>query len=105
MAELKVLDGATADGSSSTYERSAVYDTSLPARQGVQSAIFKYKKTNTGTCTLALHDGTTDAVITSVSVTASNPDAAAVEVPLPGSFYAKISSKAGTIALDCYVDA
>lgn len=104
MAELKVLDGATGDGSSSTYERSAVYDTTLPARQGAQTVLFKYKKTNTGTCTLTLHDGVTGAAVSSHTVGATNPEAATNSVACPGSFYVAITSAAGTFALDCYID-
>ena len=96
---LKLLDGVTADGAGSTIDRNI-----SQGFVGVVSAIFKYKKTNTGTCTLELKDGDTDAVIVSLSVVAANPDANLVEVAVPHTFYAEVSSKAGTIALDAYID-
>ncbi len=100
---LTVLAAATADGTGSTFERN---DYSSAGRYGVHvvSAIFKYKKTNTGTCTLQLKDGLTDAVITTLTVGAGNPAAAAVEVAVPETFYAEISNDSGTFALDAYLD-
>ncbi len=76
------------------------------ARRGDRavSGVLKYKKTNTGTCTLNLVDGETGAVLVSLSVGASNPDAAAVEVLLPKSYYASITGASGTFSLDAWVD-
>ena len=100
---LTVLSAVSADGAGATLNRN---DYSSAGRYGVHvvSAIFKYKKTNTGTCTLELKDGLTDAVITTLTVGAGNPAAAAVEIAVPETFYAEITNDSGTFSLDAYLD-
>lgn len=90
-----MLDGVTGNGAGDTKAR----DTSL-----VKSGVFKYKKINTGTCTLDLKDADTDAVIKSLSVAADNPASGYEEVALPERFYTEVSSASGSFALTAWVD-
>lgn len=91
----KIFNGATGDGAGSTFDRTGDL---------VRSGLFKYKKTNTGTCTLELKDADTGAVVRSFSVAATNPTQAISEIALPKRFYGEISSSSGTFALDAWVD-
>ncbi len=100
---LAVLSAASADGTGDTFKRN---DYSSDGQYGVHvvSAVFKYKKTNTGTCTLKLKDGLTDAVITTLTVGAGNPTSASVEVAVPETFYAEITDDSWTFSIDAYLD-
>lgn len=100
---LKMLDAVAIDGVSLTFER---VDYSPEGQYGshVVSGLVKYKKTNTGTCVVSLKDGETAAVITSLTVGAGNPAAAAIEVAVPDTFYAEITGSSGTYAIDVWMD-
>lgn len=66
--------------------------------------VFKYVKTGTGTCTLELKDGYTDAVLSSLAVGAGNPVSAEESVFLGNTHYAEISSSAGVFSINVFVD-
>lgn len=90
-----ILVGATENGAGNVVNRTSPF---------VVSALVKYRKTNTGTCTLEFKDNVTGHVVATFTVGASNPDQDVTEVALPNSYYAEVSSASGTFALDVWVD-
>lgn len=91
----QLFSGATADGTSQTEAR---------VQPRVVSALFKYRKTGAGTCTLTLRDGVTGAEVKAFSVGSGNPDSGIAEVALPDTYYAVISSGSSTFSVDAWVD-
>lgn len=94
MSIVQLFAGETANNTSSTTPRNGDL---------VKTAIFKYSKTGTGTCTLEFKDGDTDAVLSTFSVLANaQQDADTFDMTRAG--FAEVSAVSGVVVVTAFLD-